>query len=166
MTNNKNLVSDPVGIGIRYPVEFKNGGLRLTAETIAFVSNQEGVGEPRVNGVDMLVSSKQEKRDTVRQAMRRIAKTRRGSRFMEGQKGTLVDRVLFEVNDEVSQQVAVFYMESGLREQEKRVQVLNSSARSSPVEGEEHIIEVFSTYQIRDTDVVSTDVIFERSTNG
>lgn len=163
MAANQNSLDDPIGVGIRYPIEFKDGGMRLTAENLAFVRNQEGIGDPRVNGVQRLVATNEEKRAVVRQSMRRIAKSRRGDRFMEGQCGNLADLVVFEPNDAVSQQVAMFYLTSAIAEQEARVALLDSFAQPGDGPGEEIVIEIFATYKILNTDVVTQDTILERS---
>lgn len=156
----KNLTNDPVGIGIRYPLTFSGGRMELTAKTRIAVTPDGGIGDDRVDTIETLVANDTERKAPVRQSMARIVQVPQGQQFMAGDKGSRVDLVPFEVNDETTHNLVLFYALDSINSQESRISVLDAQAVQDA--DEDHVIDGLVTYKIKTTQIVDTAVVFSR----
>lgn len=156
------LLNDPVGIGVAWPLRFDKGRLALTSVNRAQIPADTGISEDQVSLRSVLVSTQEDQKKVIRQAMRSILLTPQGTRFMLGHYGSLVDLVPFEVNDETTRSLAASYGTVAIEAQEPRVALIEVG-HGVPAD-QPTFMEIDMTYQIVGTQVTDSAIIFDRET--
>ena len=146
-------IYDPVGVGIAYPFRFDRGSLTLTAKTRIPITGDDGIGSDNVSTRKVLAATTNEQKEVMRQSIRRIIKTPTGTRMMEGGNGSLVNTMIFEVNDQIHRNLAASYAAFAVANQEQRAEIL--SARGTEPPSPEQLTGALD-YRIRRTQVVDS----------
>ena len=154
---------DPVGIGVRLPLSFESGRLRLTASTRVAVTADGGIDENsssmRGGTVATLAATDTERVSVIRQSMRRIVETPRGSRIMAGELGCAVDSQVFEPNDASTHSIIAAVSGLAVAEQEPRIRALRVSANQDE---ETNKVRVYIDIAVKETGIISSAELLER----
>jgi len=167
--------NDPVGVGIKSPLSFEGGGLNYTASTYVDVSGDAGIGpnmgfggparllDPNASSFystgKMLVATLNEQKQVIFQSISRIIKTPVGSRFMNGEFGSYVDDIVFDLNEPVIHSLAASYASVAVQQWEPRVEINRISVDYHP--SKDYAMVGVLDYTIVGTALVTGNVTFE-----
>jgi phage baseplate assembly protein W len=138
-------------------MSFADGGLRLTASTLIQTRNEDALNDLEVSNRSVLTATDEERRDVVRQSLRRIISTPLASRWFAGGYGSRVDEVPFEVNDEITQATAATFAEEAIRANEDRVELVQSGVQQD--EDNPVAFKVILGFRINDTNVMGNVIV-------
>ena len=149
---------DGYGVGLKYPFQFANGGVALTANTVVEVPQEDVIGQGFVSRASKLVPTRSETVSMIKDSLRRIILVPNGSQFMAGESGSQTWELLYEINDVSLANLAFAYASIAVEAQEPRARVL--AVRQGET-GDSDIVSVLFPFRLvgdDSTEVASIDI--------